>query len=218
MTAIYKNLRVAAYARLADLRARANQFNAKRPPSEHRTWRELRYSTFRNAGALGQGFNDKTPVWYSHAEGEQFRNERDAHDVIRLRHTGWFTDGEWQNELAIGIVAGLPHGRFIAGYRLTMNDERVYFPGVFTDESDAARMADEHARVIGEQESEQANKQSAAEKLSSEIEDAFTRLRECIALRHKACMSYVRDEISELVEAIRDKRKTLRTDYADCEV
>ena len=62
---------------------------------------------------------------------------------------GWYTDS-YQDETAVGIIASLPHGRFIAGYRWTSNDERVYFGEVFANEDDAARMADEHARVFAE--------------------------------------------------------------------
>ena len=82
--------------------------------------------------------------------GEQFRNERDA-DACNggPDHSGWLTDSEGYDK-AIGIVASLTHGRYIAGYRWTLNDERVYFDGVFTAESEAARMADEHARVFAD--------------------------------------------------------------------
>ena len=116
-------------------------------------WRGARNWTMKNYAAtycaeLRQGFSNQSPIWYSHG-GEQFRNERDACDVIRLRHTGWYTDS-YQEETAVGIVVSLPHGRFIAGYRWTSNDERVYFGEVFANEDDAARMADEHARVFAE--------------------------------------------------------------------
>lgn len=113
-------------------------------------WREARWWTMKNySAAYGSGINQgSVGQWYSH-QGEQFRNERDAGDVVRLRHTGWYTDS-FQDDTVIGIVASLTHGRFIAGYRWTANDERVYFEEVFTNEDDAARMADEHARVFAE--------------------------------------------------------------------
>jgi hypothetical protein len=116
-------------------------------------WRRARNWTMKNYAAaycsgINQGFDGESPIWYSHS-GAQFRNERDACDVVRLQHTGWFTD-RYQDETAVGIIASLPHGRFIAGYRWTSNDERVYFDDVFTNEDDAARIADEHARVFAE--------------------------------------------------------------------
>lgn len=112
-----------------------------------RKWTMKNYASVYCAG-LRQGFNNQSPVWYSH-QGEQFRNERDACEVLRMRHTGWYTDS-YQDDTAVGIVASLTHGRYITGYRWTSNDERVYFGEVFTNEDDAAYMADEHARVFAE--------------------------------------------------------------------
>ena len=113
-------------------------------------WRGARRYTLKSyAAAYCRGINQGSDSWYSHG-GEQFRNERDAHDCGGgPDHTGWYTDTV-SHELAIGIVAGLSHNRFIAGYRWTSNDERVYFSEVFTEENDAARMADEHARIFAE--------------------------------------------------------------------
>ena len=106
-----------------------------------------RYTLCNYAAAYCAGINQGGKEWYSHM-GEQFRNERDANDCNGgPDHSGWFTDS-YGYDKAVGIVASLPHGRYIAGYRWTSNDERVYFDGVFTDESEAAQMADEHARVF----------------------------------------------------------------------
>lgn len=143
-------------ARMAILRMiAADSVNNRNPATRLQPgdWRGVRRWTLDNyadayCSGISQGSDGKSPIWYSHG-GEQFRNERDANDVIRLSHTGWYTDS-YQDETAVGIVASLPHGRFIAGYRWTSNDERVYFDEVFTDEEDAARMADEHARVFAE--------------------------------------------------------------------
>ena len=86
---------------------------------------------------------------------------------------------------------------------------------LYSDKKDAADVADEHARVFAKLQREDNAKFNAARDLETGIEDALTRLRECIALRHKACMDYVRAEIVDLCESIRDKRETLRTRYAD---
>lgn len=183
-----------------------------------RGWTMCSYVAAYGAG-LNQGFNSegraRRAVWYSHGS-EQFRNERDAGDILGgcMRGNAWYTDVH-QDETAIGIVASLTHGRFIAGYRWTSNDERVYFGEVFTDETDAARMADDHARVFAESAREDSEQCEAAQRLESETDDALQRLRECLVLRHKACMTYVRDEISELLETIRSNRESLRTDYAN---
>lgn len=205
-------------ARLAILRMiaadSANNFNhaTRLQPGD---WRGARRYTLKSyAGAYCSGIRQGSGQWYSHG-GEQFRNERDAHDCEGgPDHTGWYTDVH-QHETAIGIVASLTHGRFISGYRWTGNDERVYFPEVFTDESDAARMADGHARVFAESVKEDSERFDAAQKLEIDTEDAMQRLRECLVLRHTAGMPRVKDEISELLETIRCNRETLRTEYAN---
>jgi len=203
MSAAYLNLRVRSPARLAYLRAAAVQFNARRPPSNQKTWRDMRYVNLRTDYALSRG----SEAWYSHDGAERWR-EQDAREVCRLDHTGYYTDMD-QDELCIGIIARLPHGRILAGYRLTENDERVYFSEIFDDEQDAARIADEHARVYGEQAVEDSEKFDASIEVGAKLEGSLARLRECIALRNKPCMEYVRDEARYLVQAIRDYRNTL---------
>lgn len=115
-------------------------------------WKGARHYTLSNWESayitLDRGMQGKTPIYYTHA-GEQFRNERDACDIVCRLPSGWFTDTDC-SETAIGIVGNLTHGRFIAGYRWTANDERVYYPEVFTDENEAARAADGHAEHFAE--------------------------------------------------------------------
>jgi hypothetical protein len=159
-----------------------------------------------------QGFNAKTPIWYYMGEPVPVRRITPAHDFSQIKHKGWFCDEEC-NDVAFGIVGSLSHGRFIAGYQLSMNDEKVFFDGLFTDEHDAALMADEYARVIAEQEMEHSQKWNAANSLETKIDDSFSRLRECLVLRHVACMAYVRDEITGLIETIRESRETLATEF-----
>lgn len=192
-----------------------------------KTWREARRYGFANwraayCAGLNQGFNGeanaKTPVWYCHT-GPCFRNERfadeceDAPRSVR-EHFGWYTDCDSQ-ETARGIVSRLPHGRFIAGYHWTSNGERVYFPTVYDDEREAASAADSHAESFAEGAREDDYQYSQVRKLENSIEEQLQRIRECIVLRNKACMSYVRDEIRELAEKIREARETIKTDYAE---
>ena len=88
-------------------------------------WKGARRYTLGNyTEAYCAGINQGGKEWYSHM-GEQFRNERNA-DACNggPDHSGWFTDSEGYDK-AVGIVASLTHGRYIAGYRWTSNDERV---------------------------------------------------------------------------------------------
>ncbi len=218
------------YARMFNLRMIADQSKRdNRPPSMHLAdWRAARAYGFHNVASayceLSQGFDGsegmaRTPVWYCHT-GEQFRHEIDCNKVTnsRIDHTGWYVDSDC-SEMAIGIVAMLSHGRFIAGYRLTDSDERVYFPTVYSDkweaDREAAWAANEHARVFAERARESDEKFSEARQLEYDIDDALVRLRECIVLRHESCMEYVRAEISELCESIRTKRDDLTNNYAE---
>jgi hypothetical protein len=180
-------------------------------------WREARRYGFHNAAAayatLDQGSNDDRPVWYCHT-GPEFRDERYADEVYSgIRHKGWFTDAQMY-DVARGIVGRLTHGRFIAGYELSMNDERVYYPDVFDDETDAARAADEHARIIGEQESDYARGFQEMQELESEIETRAQGLARSFALRNNARFPDARDEVREMAAEIREMRERLTDEFA----
>ena len=189
----YFNLSIPAPRRLAMMRADFAKHSTRYPHCpEHAkptTWRSVRGWTHKNwqsaFATLSRGLNDGKPVWYSHG-GPEFRNERDADDVIDLNHTGWFTDTDCSDK-AVGIVARLTHGRFLAGYRWTSNDERVYFPEVFTDENDAARRADSHAEWFAEQareDSERFDAMQDADQSSREIHHLVAGLQARNNLRH----------------------------------
>lgn len=178
------------------------------------------------ARQIDKGLNDngKTPVFYCHCP--YGHTEEWAHEIVRLGHTGWFTqaDGTTYKDgtgLARGIVLslppmpGYPEGRFLAGYWWGDNDERVIYPELYSDKEEAARAADSHAERWAAIARDDNEKFEAARTLENDIEDGLARLRECLVLRHRACMAYVRDEARELCESIRTMRETLRTDYAD---
>lgn len=183
----YFNLAIPAPRRLEMLR-KAFAAHAGKYPNCHesyrpKSWRDIRGTTHGSVGAycgcLDQGFNGegfaRETVWYTHT-GEYFRNERDAGPE-------WYTD-EYQEDTAIGIVASLPHGRFLAGYRWTCNDERVYFQGIHDSAEDAARMADEHARVFAERnveaEEESAREQAAEDAAREAAERAEWEARDVV--------------------------------------
>lgn len=207
-----------ARARMAILRMIAadsvNNFNlhTRLNPGD---WKGARHYTMASwQDAYSSGLHQGSDSWYTH-DGEQFRGERDAASILgNHRAAGYYTDTDY-NEKAIGIVGRLSHGRFVAGYRWTSNDERVYYPQLFNDEDDAARMADAHASVFAQSAYEDAQRWDEARKLEIDIGEKLTRLRECLALRHNVRTSYARDEARELCETIRTMREQLTTDYAD---
>lgn len=182
----------------------------------------------RKPDALDAGFNgngaNRIPVVYTHC-AEQF-DETEAHKILGLRHTGWFTnpDGETFKDgsgLCRGMVAefparpGFPDGWFLAGYWLGDNGETVYALDVYGDREEAAREGDRMAERLAEAEREYQTKWREAQDIQEATDSAFKRLRECLAMRHKACMGYVRDEARELCETIRDNRARLASDFAD---
>ena len=199
-----------------------------------KSWRDVRGTTHANLRAytadLDQGFNDegygKVPVWYCHT-GPQFRDEKFVHECEEFHgnHTGWYTnhDGTVYKDgsgLARGIVGRLTHGRLIAGYWWGDNGERVYFPEVYDDLSDAIESADDHARVFAESTQEDSAKQHAIFELEekrteveTEILDLKARLCEALALRHNQYFSYMKKRIGVLTEDIRDaKERIAKTD------
>ena len=209
------NLAIGAPRRLALLKKALAETKERNPNAVAHSWQDVRYATFGSDGrGLYQGQNGDEPVWYTQG-GEQFRREwfcDELPDGPRIDHTGWFCD-EYQEERARGIVALLPHGRFIAGYWMSMNDERVYFGTVYDNGRDAALAADEHARVIAEQETEYSARYNAASKLADDIESGKERLRECLALRNDGRFEPLREEARGLIRNIRDKQQKLETDY-----
>lgn len=229
----YLNLRASAPARLAVLRSAAAYTNApdvNLPPSmRYATWREARRTTFRTLDTgLAQGFNSKTvwawgkstetrrPVWYTHDRSEHFRDERYADDVedAGIDHTGWFSDADCDEKIR-GIVGRLTHGRFVAGYIMTMNDERVYFAKVFDCEKEAAQYADSEAESLAEDEKEHSERWNEARNLADDVDELKNDISELFAMRHHG---RARRELTQAIETMRTKRDELTNDYADIEL
>ena len=194
-------------ARMAILRMIAADSTNNRNPStrlQPNDWRAARRYTLGNyTKAYCAGINQGENEWYSHM-GEQFRNERDANDCNGgPDNSGWFTDSEGYDK-AVGIVASLPHGRYIAGYRWTSNDKRVYFDGVFTDESEAACMADEHARVFADSALEDSARYEAVRDAEDAAEEKRNAARLAIMARNVSAehREMAREAIDELRTAL----------------
>ena len=220
----YFDLTKTAPARLAMLRA-AFAGHAKKYPHcpEHakpKSWRDIRGTNYKNVsaycGALSQGFNGtdkyKTPIWYCHA-GEQFRDERFCDDVAQIGHTGWFTDTDG-GEKARGIVGRIPHGRFIAGYHWSPNGERVYFPEVYDNETEAARAADSHAEAFAESAREDRERFDAMQDAENEAEEKQKEFKLAYMARHVSAehLELAREALDELRSA-RDALASATAEY-----
>lgn len=184
-------------------------------PADWRAIRRWTHATWQSAFAtLEQGAQDGTPIWYTHT-GPEFRDEREAHEVMHsIGHTGWFTDAD-ANETAVGIVARLPHGRYLAGYLWHANGERVYFPTVYDDEREAARAADGHAERFAEDSREDSERFNAMQDAEEACTDALREAQRAIALRHHPAGGM--DEARDAIEALRAARADLAEKAADYE-
>jgi hypothetical protein len=179
-----------------------------------------------------RGFNgegrSREPVIYSDSRATIFRDESPVHEVQTWKdyarrdfHTGWYTDPDGTSSkdgtgLCWGMIASLSHGRFLAGYEMGGSNARTYFLEVHDTERDACLAADEHARVIAEQERDYQQRWQDARALEDRIKEYQQRLAECLALRNdkRPCFARVREEARECIEAIREAREELATDYA----
>lgn len=133
----------------------------------------------------------------------------------RIDHMGWFCD-EFQDNKMRGIVVRLANGTFVAGYSMGDHMTSTVDTGtVYTNDCECARAADSMAENAADTEREYQAIWQAARKLEDENQNAITRLRECIVLRNRKCVDYVRSEISELCETIRTNRARLAGEFAD---
>ena len=210
----YLNLKIGAPRRLACLRTSAQRHNEKFPSGSAATWRTVRYATFNSSVGLSQGMQSGESVWYAQ-DGEQFPRETYADLCANgADHRGWFTDDDREDK-ARGIVARLPHGKFIAGYEWSCNDERVYFPEVLDDEWEAARRADGHAERFAEACLEDSRRFGDAQELEYRCQKLADHLAEKLVLRNNPRFPGARDHAREIIEELRAARERLQNDFAD---
>lgn len=227
----YLNLSTPAPRRLAILKNSAAKLNAgynlRKSVNDTRpyTWRDVRYTGFHNSRTsrceLSPGFNDngKTEIYYCHT-GPYFPREKFADEFTGIHgrplidHTGWYADSDGHRTIR-GLIVRLPHGRYMAGYYCSDNDERVYYPDIYNDERAAVYEADGHAERTAEKEREYAERYNAARELEDTIEEKLERLKECLALRNNPCFKRVRSEITRLTEDIKAARHDLKDSYSN---
>lgn len=223
MVAQYLNysLNGGSYARLCIMRGIAANLNAPDslvPPSKQLAdWRAVRANTPESYDGLHAGQqSDGSRIWYSHGE-TGLREQRYCDEVngARIRHTGWFADVGFMEKVR-GVVACLPHGRFVAGYEGSAGDT-VIFDKVHHDEVEAAHMADEHARVQAEREKEDSERRqdyTEAKETIAMLEEEV--LRRFVTRHHPALAKfYAAEELRRMISDLRKKRFDLIAKFAD---
>ena len=97
-------------------------------------------------GIRGRGF-------YLDSDGQPFTRWKWADDVVKLRHTGYFCDLHADQTIR-GIVAILPHNRFLAGWSMGENMASGVDGSIYDTPEDAAHAADSMAEYAAERERE----------------------------------------------------------------
>jgi hypothetical protein len=208
------NLSIPAPKRLQMMREAFANHGAKYPRcpeyAKPKTWRDVRAYGLHTWESAFCTLDQAPGQWYAHT-GEQFRRECFADEMpdSPIDHRGWHTmaNGDTFKDgtgLARGIVARLPHGRFIAGYFWGDNGERVYFPEVHTCPRDAARAADSHAESFAESAREDSERFDRMQDAESAVQDAIGKLRDTWALRRKGRRTS--DRVRDAIEALREAR------------
>lgn len=123
--------------------------------------------------------------WVEHVS-DGLRKVGDAHDIIRLNHTGWYTDEDF-GETVKGTVYRLPARGGVEQFVPAMDDPNnddsalVDFRSVTDCKEDAARWADSMAERFAEAEREYRAKDAAEQRILSineEIADLYKEFRQ----------------------------------------
>jgi hypothetical protein len=171
------------------------------------TWRDVRFATLRSCTGWSAGRTFGAPCYCTFSPDRYFRNIRTADGIVPRLPRGWYTDVD-AYETAVGIVAGISHGRFVAGYRWSENNETVIFPEIYTHEEDAARAADSHAERFAEDCREGSYRFRAMTDAESALEDAVESLRDTWHLRRAGRRDS--DDVREAIETLRTAREALQ--------
>ena len=135
------------------------------------------------------GYRSTFGRWHESPE-TPFRFIGLAHDIVSLRHTGWYTrDDDFGDELARGVVYLLPHGRYLAAIASECESAKDGSgpcivetnangsPCLYDDKEDAARAADSFAERYAEGAREDDRLQGERMKLEDAASEAQTRLK-----------------------------------------
>lgn len=79
--------------------------------------------------------------------------------AAHINHIGWFCDEDGDGDKIRGIVVLLPHGKFLAGWSMGEGMSSEVDGEIYTDETDAARAADNLAEAAADSEREYQEKE-----------------------------------------------------------
>jgi len=170
-----------------------------------------KWSTF-----AGNWSDDNSGAYYA-PDWPAWRDLGDAHDVVRLNHTGWYVMDDWSSEVACGRVLQLP----------SRDGVSVYVPGIYDTSCDGvtvwpldqyetpeecARAADEHARVYAEKAREYFERDQAEQQIAELHETA----QQCIAEFKRLAVATRETPLpSTICDTVRNRLRQLRNECAD---
>ena len=177
-----------------------------------------RYDTSQIWGGMrgGNRVSDGDTQWH---ESPPWRY-RDAHEIVRLRHTGWYID-DMQCHTVCGVVFQISakHGesRFLAAMADPFNDgaARVDVSTVYDCERSAAYMADGMAESYAEQEREYQESWRAGRDARDAANEATQAAREFVQAVRALCDTYKarhacgRRAVRALIAAVKQSRRTM---------
>jgi hypothetical protein len=235
----YFDLSIPAPKRLAMMRADFAGHPTKYPHCPEfykpKDWRSVRGATLQNYegyfGTASLGFNPgpcgkNIPVLTSFDEASlPVRSIQFCDEILprAINHNGWYADADGAQGIIRGIVAALPHGRFLSGYHWTDNGEYVLFLNeIFDSADDAARDADHeaerYAEICREDDTNyraMANAENTVEDQESDLCEAWKTYRAAWAaylqapLRHAAEITRAKARVRELIVDLRVFRAEL---------
>lgn len=150
--------------------------------------------------------------WCEDLDG-YFRNVKDADDIIRLRHTGWYVD-HFQDETTHGIVLQLPARNRNTLFMSACSDPWNKNAGIveqrlYDDREDCARSADGLAEYYAEFCREDDLKQAAEhdmEELREEIKKNRAHIKQLVAgIRESQLAPAVCDEMRRTIRTLRQE-------------
>jgi len=205
-----------AKSRLASYRASAEKSKTNHGPSNHyANWRSWLIRTTKQPPTFRP--DEKEPgKFYVNSLNLGWRECGDSHDIVSLRHTGWYADND-QDSLLKGCVLQLPsrngEPRYVpATYCTEWDGATIYMGEIGPDKEQAARYADRNAEIEAEASREFYAKDSADQQISEKREEIHELNKEALELlreiKHQTFTPAVCSTLKgALQQMLRDRRK-----------
>ena len=175
-----------AKSRLASYRASAEKGKSNYGESSHyANWRSWMTRTTKHFPKFRPDEKEPGKVYVDSLK-LGWRECGDSHDIVRLRHNGWYADND-QNGLLKGCVLQLPsrngEPRYVpATYCTEWDGATIYMGEIGPDKEQAARYADRNAEIEAESSREFYAKDEAEQQIVQKREEIHELNKEALEL------------------------------------